>query len=367
MNIGQVSGMLNDATYVGKALTDLDTPAVTIDLEIVHANIGRLQRYLSEHGILNRPHVKAHRMPVLARAQMAAGAVGITCQTLGEAEVMADAGFADILVSTNLVGPAKVARLAALGRRVGLSAITDNPVVTEALSRAAIDGGFTLPVLVECDTGLGRCGAQTPAAALELAQEISRKPGLIFRGLLIYPISQAASDFVTEACAILARAGLAPEVISSGGTPGVWVLHKFRRFTEHRAGAYVFNDRSILATEDASLEDCSMRVVASVVSRPLPDRAVINAGTKTLSAHPGRGVTGFGLVIEYPAATIHRLTEEHGIIDLSQCRRKPEIGEVLTIIPNHASLVANLFETAIGVEKGRVKEILPVLARGRSQ
>ena len=357
--------MLDQSGTIGVAAANLDTPALTFELDILERNIARLQRYLSEHGIASRPHVKTHKIPAIAHAQMAAGAVGIACQKLGEAEVMADAGLNDIMIPMNIVGWFKLTRLVALARRIRLAVTTDHPVVTRGLSEAAVGGEFTLPVLVECDTGQGRCGVQSPAAAVELAKIVKRSPGLVFRGLVTFPTTPAAAAFVTEATRLLAQAGLPPEVVSGGGTPGVWRLHELSGFTEHRAGEYVFNDRNTLAIGDATIADCSMRVLATVISRPVPDRAVIDAGSKTLTSNPGRGLTGFGLLLEYPDAALVRLTEEHGIVDLSRCARKPEIGEMVTIIPNHASVVANMFDIAFGVRGGYVETAWPVLARGR--
>jgi D-serine deaminase-like pyridoxal phosphate-dependent protein len=359
--------MLEQLERVGTAITKIDTPALTIELDILARNIARLQSYLSGHGIVSRPHAKTHKIPAIAHAQMQAGAVGLTCQKLGEAEVMADSGVTDVMVPMNIVGATKLARLSALARRIRLSVTADDSVIVRGLSAAAVASEFTLQVLVECDTGQGRCGVQSPSAAVELAQMIAHVPGLAFRGLATYPTSAAAADFVTQASRLLSQAGLPPEVISGGGTPGVWRLHELGGFTEHRAGEYIFNDRHTVGIGDATLDDCSLRVRATVVSRPTADRAVLDSGSKTLTTHPGRGLTGFGLILEYPDAAVVRLTEEHGIVDLSRCTRKPEIGEGLTIIPNHSSVVMNMADVAYGVRKERVEAVWPVLARGRTR
>jgi D-serine deaminase-like pyridoxal phosphate-dependent protein len=342
----------------------LDTPALVIELDILERNIARLQEYMNAHGIASRPHVKTHKIPAIAHMQMRAGAVGITCQKLGEAEVMADAGIADIFVPMNIVGEAKLARLAALARRVRLSVGCDDIEVALGLSRAASAAGVTVGVLVECDTGQGRCGVQTPEAAVALAGEVARLPGLAFRGLATFPTSPAAATFLTEAAAKLAAARLPAEIVSGGGTQGVFALHELAGFTEHRAGQYVFNDRNLLATGQARVDDCSLRILATVISRPVPGRAVLDAGSKTLTSNPGKGLTGFGLLLEYPDAVLARLTEEHGIADVSACARPPRIGERVTIVPNHASVVVNMFDVAFGVRRGRIETTWPVAARG---
>ena len=349
---------------IGLTADRIDTPAVLIDCDVLERNIRRLADYLAQHSLASRPHIKSHKIPEIARAQMDAGSVGITCQKLGEAEVMADAGLTDILIPMNIVGEQKTGRLVALMRRARIAVTTDSLAVAQSLSAAACEAAFILPVLVECDTGQGRCGVQSPAEATELAQEIARLPGLRFDGLLTFPTSRTAGEFMVAATRLLAEQSLSPRVVSGGGTPGVWHSHEIRGFTEHRAGEYVFNDRNSIAAGEARPEDCALRVRATVVSRPTADRAVLDSGSKTLSSNPGRGITGFGLIVEYPEAQLVRLTEEHGIVDLSQCRRKPAIGECITIIPNHASQVMNLHDVAYGM-RGRLVEVAwPVHARG---
>jgi D-serine deaminase-like pyridoxal phosphate-dependent protein len=351
---------------IGASVEDLDTPALLIDLDAIDRNIQRLQRYLDQHGIANRPHIKTHKLPVIAHAQVAAGAVGITCQKLGEAEVMADAGLTDILITTNIVGLPKLRRLVALARRIHVAVTADDPVIVKGLSAAAHDAGVLIPVLVECDTGQGRCGVQSAEGALELARQIAVLPGLEFGGLMTYPSSPAAADFMHAANLLLSSHGLPPRVVSGGGTPGVWRIHEIHGFTEHRAGEYLFNDRNILASGDAALDDCALRVRSMVTSRPTADRAVLDTGSKTLSSNPGRGIIGFGHVIEYPEAAVVWLTEEHGVVDLSRCDVKPGIGECMTIVPNRASLVVNLHDVAYGVRKATVETIWPILARGKA-
>jgi D-serine deaminase-like pyridoxal phosphate-dependent protein len=205
---------------------------------------------------------------------------------------------------------------------------------------------------------------QSPAAAAELAQAIACLPGLLFDGLLTFPTSRTAGEFMVAATRLLADLSLAPRVVSGGGTPGVWHSHEIPGFTEHRAGEYVFNDRNIIAAGEATPEDCALRVRATVVSRPTGDRAILDCGSKTLSSNPGRDIKGFGFLVEYPEAQLARLTEEHGIVDVSRCRNKPAIGECVTIIPNHASQVMNLHDIAYGLRGHTVEVAWSVRARG---
>ena len=342
---------------------ELDTPVAVVDLERLEANIARFQAYLASHGIANRPHIKTHKIPQIAHMQLAAGAVGITCQKIGEAEVMADAGVEDIFIPYNLLGAAKLGRLAALARRARLSVTADSAVVARGLSAAMAGAGLELPVLVECDTGLGRCGVQTPAEAAELALLIARSPGLRFGGLMTYPTSEATGPFMGEATRLIAARGLAVERVSGGGTPAMWRAHLHPEVTEHRAGMYIYGDRYTLRAGALTLDQVAFAVLATVVSRPTAERGVIDAGSKALSSDL-LGLEGHGMLLEYPEARVVGLSEEHGTLDLSACARRPAVGERVTVIPNHCCVVSNLFDEIVGVRGGRVEVVWPVAARG---
>jgi D-serine deaminase-like pyridoxal phosphate-dependent protein len=353
------------ATATRPAVDLSDTPVVTIDLDIMEANIRRLQAYCDAHGIANRPHIKTHKSPEIARRQLAAGAAGITCQKLGEAAVMLDAGLRDVLVTYNVLGAAKVRRLRTLADHPGARLVVaiDNAVAARQLSGAFAGASEPLRALVECDTGAGRTGTQTPAATVELAREVAGLPGLWFEGIMTYPISDETARFFEAALAKLGRAGLRANTVSTGGTPAYPLAHTIPGVTEHRAGTYVFNDRATVAAGVATWDDCAMRIRATVVSRPTPERAILDAGSKTLSADL-LGQAGHGRIVEYPDAVIVRLNEEHGIVDLAACAQRPEIGEVVSIIPNHTCVVTNLHDALVGVRGGRVEAVWPVAARG---
>ncbi|MDR7419228.1 MAG: alanine racemase [Armatimonadota bacterium] len=342
-----------------------DTPVVTIDLDIMDANIRRLQAYCDAHGIANRPHIKTHKIPAIAKHQLREGAAGITCQKLGEVAIMLDAGITDILVTYNILGDAKLHRLREMAGRPGARLIVacDNGVVVRALSEAFAGAPAPLSVVVECDTGTGRTGTQTPAETVELAQVIAGLPGLRFEGLMTYPITNETGTFFEATLARLERVGLRPRVVSTGGTPAYRRAHEVPGVTEHRAGTYVFNDRATVASGAATWDDCAMRIRTTVISRPTPDRAIIDAGSKTLSSDL-LGQVGHGHIVEYPDAVIQRLNEEHGIVDLTRCQAKPEVGEIVSVIPNHTCVVTNLHDALVGVRKGRVEVVWPVAARG---
>ena len=347
-------------------IEELDTPAVMIDLDRVSANIKRAQDYADEHGFALRPHIKTHKLTRFARWQLEVGAAGITCQKIGEAEVMADAGIRDIFLPYNIVGARKLARLVALARRVSLSVTADSAATVAGLAQA-FAGERPLSVLVECDTGMGRCGVQTPEAVVELARTIEASAGLTFKGLMTYPAAgqvEANAAWLARAKQALIDANLAPEIVSNGGTPDLWRAHEVASATEHRPGTYIYLDRFQVEKGVGTIDDCALTVLTTVVSRPTADRAIIDAGSKALTSDT-LGLEGFGLVLGYPEAVIRSLSEEHGTIDLSACAARPRIGERLRIVPNHACVVSNLFDRVTLVSGEAVIETQPVDARGR--
>ncbi len=341
----------------------LDTPAAVVDLDGLQENINRLQRHLDRHEILNRPHIKTHKIPEIAHMQIRAGAVGITCQKLGEAEVMAQAGIEDIFLPYNILGEAKLERLVNLRRRVKLSVTADSPVTVKGLSGAMATSGNVLPVLVEFDSGLGRCGVQSPQEAAELGSLIARAPGLHFGGLMTYPSNEHLGPFVAETGRLLQVQGLRLERVSGGGSAAAWQVQNQPQVTEHRAGTYVYGDRQGMQQGYASLEQCVFKIVTTMVSRPTTDRGILDAGSKTLSSDLGP-LADYGLIIEYPQAQIYALNEEHGYVDFSACEQRPDIGERLTIVPNHVCAVSNLMNEVYGLRGNQVQVVWPVAARG---
>ena len=348
-------------------VSDLETPAVLIDLDRVDANLKRAQDFADRHGLRLRPHMKTHKLPRLALRQVELGAVGITCQKLGEAEVMADAGLTDILLPYNILGRSKLARLRALAARITLAVSADSATTVQGYAETFAEAARPLPVLVECDTGGGRAGVQTPEEALGLARTIAAAPGLRFGGLMTYPAKGggAASDaWLRRATTLLADAGLTPEVVTTGGTPDLWRANEGTAATEYRPGTYIYLDLFQVQEGVGTLDDCALTVLATVVSRPTENRAVLDAGTKALTSDT-LGLQGFGRIVEYPEAVVTGLSEEHGVVDLSRCAARPAVGEVVHIIPNHSCPVSNLFDTVALVRGGEVVEVVPVAARGR--
>ncbi|WP_010141195.1 D-TA family PLP-dependent enzyme [Oceanicola sp. S124] len=351
----------------GTPLSQVMTPLPVIDERRLAANIARGQGFLDGLGRAFRPHIKTHKLPQVARMQIEAGACGINCQKVTEAEVFAEAGFDDILITYNILGPARLARLKALNGKVAkLSVTADSAVVVEGLA-ATFSADAPLTVLVECDTGGARCGVQSPEAAFALAQVIAAAEGLRFGGLMTYPGPGGAAQveaFMAATLAMLSEAGIACPVVTVGGTPDFFKAGEIPSATEHRAGTYVYNDRAMVRAGHATLEDCAMHVLATVVSRPTPDRAVLDTGSKALTSDL-LGFEDFGLIEAYPAARITGLSEEHGVVDLSAVEgRRPEVGEQVRIIPNHTCVVTNMYDRMVFHDGEVVTRVLEVAARG---
>lgn len=347
---------------------DYGTPALVIDMDRVARNIARIQAVCDKAGVTNRPHIKTHKSPLIAKMQIEAGARGITCQKLGEAEVMADAGIDDILISYNLIGDEKMARLGALQMKANVVVAADNATVIAGLPKAAAMSGRPLDVMVECDTGRKRAGVETPREAIDLARMIAQSEGLRFAGFMLYPTEtgwREAQTFYDEALAGVRVVGLEPRIVSTGGTPNLPHVGELKGATEHRFGTYIYNDRMQVAAGVAEWDDCALHVYSTVVSRAAPDRGILDAGSKALTSDPGGGLDGYGLILEHPQARIARFAEEHGFLDLSRSNTRPNVGDVVRIVPNHACVVVNMFDEVVMVRGGEIVGTLPIAARGK--
>ncbi|QDG76247.1 D-TA family PLP-dependent enzyme [Labrenzia sp. PHM005] len=345
---------------------DVQTPAVLVDLNIAEANIDSYQAYCSEHGFALRPHIKTHKLPFLAKRQIEAGAIGITCQKVSEAEAMiAEGGIEDVLITFNILGAEKLGRLRALAEKVRLSVVADNTQTVDGLSEAFQDAVEPLNVLVECDTGARRCGVMRPEDAAMLALYISNKSSLSFGGLMTYPpVGKEADvqDWLSSAKDLIETAGLSVPVISNGGSPGMWQAQKVPVATEYRIGTYVYNDRSLQDRGICDWDDCALTVLATVVSVPASDRAVIDAGTKVLTSDL-LGLKGHGHVLGRPDITVDALSEEHGVLRADAIDL--EVGDKIRIVPNHVCVVSNMVDEVQLIRGDKVLGTSPVSARGK--
>jgi D-serine deaminase-like pyridoxal phosphate-dependent protein len=275
---------------------------------------------------------------------------------------MVAAGFDDVLIAFNLIGERKLERLAGLLRRATVRVTVDDPALLPGLAGAARAAGQELGVLVDCDTGLGRTGVTEPARAAELADRIAPTDGLRFDGFLTFPVFPESRRFLAEAVELTDAEA---EMVSAGGTPTMWQAEELRPLvTEYRAGVYVFGDLNTIAAGVGDLDDVALTVHATVVSRPAPDRAVLDAGTKALAADLGPN-GGFGHVLEASSSTIVKLDEEHAYVALDGADSL-DLGQVVSVVPNHACPAVNLFEELVAVQNGEVVDRWAVDARGKS-
>ncbi|WEZ84887.1 D-TA family PLP-dependent enzyme [Rhizobium sp. 32-5/1] len=353
---------------VQTSIRTANTPAVLVDLDIARRNIERFQAYAETHGLKVRPHIKTHKLPAIAEMQLRAGAIGITCQKVSEAQAMVDGSpeIRDVLITYNILGTEKLDHLAALARKVTLSVVADNETVIDGLSEKFASEPAPLTVLVECNTGADRCGVPTPEAAAALAQRIANAPGLKFGGLMTYPPAGGAGAveaFMTRAKALIEASGIAVPVITSGGTPSMMDAAEAPVTTEYRPGTYVYNDRSLVSRGVCGWDDCALTVLATVVSVPSANRAIIDAGSKTQTSDL-LGLTGYGHVLGRDDIAIDQLSEEHGRL-VSQGPIDLKVGDKLRIVPNHACVVTNMVDAVHIVENGAISAVWPVTARGR--
>ena len=238
----------------------------------------------------------------------------------------------------------------------------------EPRAGGAAAAGRTLDGAIECDTGRKRAGVETPAEALALARQVRDTPGLAFAGLLFYPTETswpATQKFFDTTTAGLAELGLTARLVSTGGTPNLVNVGGLAGATEHRAGTYIFNDRMMVACGAARPEDCALTVYTTVVSRAGPERGILDAGSKTLTADPGGGLDGFGSLLEYPQVRLAGFAEEHGFLDLARSNERPQVGEIVRVVPNHVCVVVNMVDQLVAVRGEAVVDVLPVAARGR--
>lgn len=341
--------------------SDLETPSVLIDMDKMERNITRMQKHCDDLGIQFRPHIKTHKIPDIARRQIEAGAVGVACQKVSEAEVFAAAGFNDIQIPYNIVGRRKTQRLAKLAQQADVTVTVDSKCVIDGIAEAAQEVGVTIGMMVEL-VSLGERTGTTPDAALALAEQITATDNLRFAGVMIYPSDAAIRPRLLETLALLAAAGIDVESISGGGSGASSDAHLLPELTELRVGTSIFWDWTCVAAEHASFEDCAMRVLATVVSANEPERVILDSGSKAIHSETLDGQLGY--IVEYPDARLHKVNEEHGYVDCSACPSPPAVGEIVNIIPVHTCVVTNLHNQLYGVRGDAIEEIWDVAARG---
>ena len=373
-------------------LSELQTPAVLIEQPRVLANIDRMQEAADRRGIRVRPHTKTHKSPAVARWQIDRGAIGICCAKLGEAEVFASAGFTDIRLPYPL-HPSNAPRVLDLLERTSLSFIVDHPAVAREWSQVMSRAGRTVDVLIKVDVGFHRCGIDPdPATAVPFMTEVAALPGLNLRGLLshagqayhatseaeLQQIAAQEAQMLVSLSEAARSAGVALEELSAGATPPARFSLQQDGLTEYRAGNYVYFDRTQVGLGAATLDDCALTVLATVVSKPGPDRIILDSGSKTLTSDAARGfspIQGYGAVLrdtsgrpgQQPDADliVERLSEEHATVRVAGGNTTLQPGDRVRVIPNHSCVVSNLVDQAWLVDGLRVLEPMPIAARGR--
>lgn len=363
------------APPIGATIQELDTPALLLDLDAFERNIQTMSAFFADKPTALRPHAKTHKCPHVALRQLEAGAIGITCAKVSEAEVMAQAGVTDILIANQVIGPIKIARLTELAGHCDMMVAVDDVNNVQELSEACSAKTVSLRVLIEVDVGMGRCGVQPGKATQELARHVAQAPNLRFAGLLAYEghlvsivdpdekaqkVKQAFAPLL-DTCQRLAQMGLPVEIVSAGGTGTYDVTGTCKPVTEIEAGSYVFMDSSYRQVRPEF--ETALTVLVTIISRPTHQRAIVDAGKKSLT-------TEFGLpeVYDVDGLQLRSLSEEHGALAITgsdgrQCRP----GDKILILPSHCCTTVNLYDVLHVFRDGIVVDVWPIAGRGCAQ
>jgi len=362
-------------------ISDIETPAILIDLDIMERNLARVASYARENALRLRPHTKTHKIPALGRKQIELGAAGLTVAKVGEAEVMLDSGTPDLLVAYPVIGRRKLERLMEVARRTRLTVALDNVICARQLSDAARAAQVNVGVLVECDVGMGRVGVNPGAELIELGKAVANLPRLDLLGIAFYPghikmldedglaAIESLSQRVDRTVREFRAAGLNAEIVSGGSTPTLFHSHRVAGLNEIRPGTYIFNDRNTVETGACTLDDCAATILCTVVSTARPQQMILDGGSKTFSSDRlATGEPGFGLIREIPGALFSKMNEEHGYVDLRRAESAAvEVGDRVRVIPNHICVAMNLHEQVYGIRGGEVEQVWRVEARGKLQ
>ena len=370
--------MISAPASIGAPVSAVDTPALLIDLDALERNIRRMQARVDGTKVRLRPHSKTHKSTAIAHMQIAAGAVGMCCQKVSEAEIMVEGGVRDVFISNEVVGDAKIERVAALTCRAKVSVCVDHMDNARALAGAAQKFGATIHTLVELNVGANRCGVETAEDVAVLAQAIAKSPPLRFAGIQAYQGAaqrvrahaerraaiEAAVAKVKEALAALERGGLACEVVAGAGTGSFEFEIMSSVYNELQVGSYVFMDADYRRNLDrdgkpVSEFDNALFILTTVMSSPVPQRAVVDAGLKALSVD-----SGMPRVVGHENVTYARASDEHGRLDIAEGGRPFGVGEKIRLVPGHCDPTVNLHDWFVGVRNGRVESLWPVSARG---
>jgi D-serine deaminase-like pyridoxal phosphate-dependent protein len=361
---------------IGRRLEEVDTPALVLELDALERNLKRMADSVAGRGVRLRAHAKTHKCPEIAKRQVAAGAIGVCCQTVSEAEAMVDAGIGDALVTNEVVGPVKLERLAQLAKRARIGVCADDAGNVRALEAAAAAAGATLEVYVEVDVGMRRCGVAPGAPAVALARAITGCGSLRFAGLQAYhgraqhlrsvaerraAITRAASA-AHQTRKLIESAGISCPAVTGAGTGSYMYEIESGAYDEVQPGSYVFMDADYARNEwspPLPRFEHALFVLATVMSRPASERAVLDAGLKASSVD-----SGMPIVWERPGLQVVRVSDEHGVVEIGQGAAPPELGEKLLLVPGHCDPTVNLYDRFVCVRGDRVEALWPIVARG---
>lgn len=361
--------MSANSSAIGLRLADLETPALCLDLEMYHRNLARMREYIVEkHGLAWRPHMKGQKATPLAKLAIEAGAIGVTCATVYEAEAMAAAGIGNILLANQVAGERKLARLARLQHLATVIAASDSPEHARMLSAAAVQTGVTIPVLIELNVGMNRSGIAPGAPTVALAKEIHALPGLRLAGLmgweghvLAYQADEKQAQTLTAMAALVntaddcRTAGLPIEIVSAGGSGTFLMTAPCPGLTEIQAGGGVFSDLSY--AKWGLVHEFALTVLTRVVSRPTPTRVIVDGGFKTMSTAHG--------MPEPTGLRVKKLTlsAEHGNLELEEPSASPHIGELLTFIPGYTDSTVCLHDEMCVLRNGVLEDVWGIPGR----
>lgn len=364
------------STMIGQSREALDTPVLLVDLDIMQRNIDRMATtIIREAGVGWRPHTKAMKTPALAKMCLKAGAHGITCAKLGEAEIMAAAGIRDILVANQIVGATKIERLVTVCNQADVMVCVDDIQNVTAIDEAARDKGVRPRVLIEVNVGMDRAGVLPGRPALELSKQISQLQNVRFAGLQTWESHVlGAADIaekkqmvteslrtLTDTAEAIRKAGIRVGIVSCGGTGTYWISAFASGITEVEAGGGIYCDVAYRHGYGVDHE-YALTLLSTVTSRPTPTRIICDAGFKTLSGHHGDPQPlDCGEIDEYV------LSAEHGIIKLHQPVESPRVGDKIEIIPGYSDSTVFLHDVLYGIRAGRIEAVWPLLGRGKLQ
>lgn len=362
-------------------VSEIDTPALLVDLDVMERNLGRAADYCKSHNLRLRPHTKTHKSPLIGRMQLDRGAAGLTVAKVGEAEVMLASGTPDMLLHYPVIGRGKLERLMAVARKTRVTVALDSVPAAQQLSDAARAAQVEVGVLTEADVGLKRVGVIPGEELVQLAKCVAGLPNLSFEGITCYPghIKDNAEEGLAQMAELrrvirqmiddVERAGLPVTIVSGGSTPALYHSHEFPGLNEIRPGTYVYNDINTVRSGGCGMEECAASMLVTVVSTARKGQMIVDGGSKTFSSDRCvvKGENSYGHLVEAPEANFHNMNEEHGYVDISGVKAQFAVGDRVHIIPIHVCAAVNLHEQMYGIRGDQVERVWKVEGRGKLQ